>query len=242
LPVALAGGPATLLGLVKFRVLVYNVHGFRSGANDVAATVADARPDIALINECGSYRNLRRFADALEMRATSTPLPRLRRAARNAILVRRPWQVVASRTLTLPRAAKRAYPRAVLAAQLRGGNGTLLNVICVHLGLLPGEREAHAGRILDTVTQTAGPLLIGGDLNERPNQPAAVALGTRLWDTWIRVGPSTGETFPASEPEARIDYLFASEDLTALRAVVLGSRAAQSASDHLPLVVDLSTG
>ncbi|MEX0991856.1 MAG: endonuclease/exonuclease/phosphatase family protein [Actinomycetota bacterium] len=229
---------------MNIRVLVYNVHGFRSGADDVAAAVADARPDIALINECGSYRKLGRFAELMEMRATSTPLPRVRRAARNAILVRRPWKVAASRTVALPRGQKRAYPRALLAAQVHDeyGAGASLNVLCTHLGLLPGERAVHAGRILDTVAGTAGPLLIGGDLNERPGQPAAAAFGTRLWDTWIRVGPSTGETFPASAPEARIDYLFASEDLTPRRAVVLGSPAAKAASDHLPLVVDLANG
>ncbi len=230
---------------MKIRVLVYNVRGFRSGPGEVAAAVAETRPDIALINECGSYRKLGRFADLLDMRATSTPLPRFRRAPRNAILARRPLIVAESRTLALPPGGRRAYPRAALAARIReehGGPGDSLNVICVHLGLLPGERAEHARRVLETVAGASGPLLIGGDLNERPDEPAATALGGRLWDTWIRAGLSTGETFPAGDPEARIDYLFASDDVVVRRAVLLGSRAAKTASDHLPLVVDVSTG
>jgi endonuclease/exonuclease/phosphatase family metal-dependent hydrolase len=50
----------------------------------------------------------------------------------------------------------------------------------------------------------------------------------------------TGETFPATDPTARIDYLFVSQEWKVERALVPSVMPeARIASDHLPLVAEL---
>jgi endonuclease/exonuclease/phosphatase family metal-dependent hydrolase len=83
------------------------------------------------------------------------------------------------------------------------------------------------------------PIVIGGDLNEFPDGPAARILAGLGWDAWTRIGFSTGETYPASDPSARIDYLFTSREVRVERAMVPKSAMIRTASDHLPVVVDL---
>jgi len=65
-------------------------------------------------------------------------------------------------------------------------------------------------------------------------------LGERFWDAWLLGGDVTGETFPASDPTARIDYLFVSEELKVERVIVPSIMPeARVASDHLPVVAEL---
>jgi endonuclease/exonuclease/phosphatase family metal-dependent hydrolase len=49
-----------------------------------------------------------------------------------------------------------------------------------------------------------------------------------------------GETFPAEEPTARIDYLFVSEGVRVERAIVPPIPEVRTASDHRPLVAELT--
>ena len=44
------------------RVVTYNVRGFRDGRRRVAAVVRELAPDVLLLQETGSRRDLRRFA------------------------------------------------------------------------------------------------------------------------------------------------------------------------------------
>lgn len=225
---------------MKLRVVVYNVKGFRAGADAVANALVEYHPDLALINECGTRGKLRTFARRLGMVTVSGPLFFLLRVPRNALLVRPPWRVTEHRLHRFER-TERFYPRGALVAQI-GRAGERLTVLCVHLGLVPAERRRHAGELTDLARTLPEPLVIGGDFNDGPQGKAPAWVGERYWDAWIRVGEGTGETFPASDPTARIDYLFASEDVRFEQAAVLGSTAARTASDHVPLLVDLYIG
>ena len=85
-------------------------------------------------------------------------------------------------------------------------------------------------------------MVIGGDLNATPDERAMRWLADRYWDVWAAVAPrhaagGSGGTFPALDPSARIDYLFASAGLRVTSAGV-PVRAAE-ASDHLPVVAEL---
>ncbi len=61
----------------------------------------------------------------------------------------------------------------------------------------------------------------------------------RLRDAWLLAGDVDGDTYPAREPEARIDYLFVSPEVSALKVIVPPGPDARQASDHLPLVAEL---
>ena len=174
------------------------------------------------------------------MEYASGPLFPFARRVRNAVLVRPPWRIVTSRLHKFER-SKRFYPRGAFIAQA-GRAGHRLSVLCVHLGLSPGERDHHARELTDVTRGLPQPLVIGGDFNEGADGRAVSWIGERYWDVWIRVGEDTGETFPSSDPTARIDYLFVSEGVGVEKAVVLRRPGVQDASDHLPLVADVNLG
>lgn len=220
------------------RILVYNVKGFKAGAGTIAAVVREFEPDIALITECGTRRRLRKFAKRLGMKASHASLFPFRRVPRNAVLVRPPLRVTRHRMHRFGD-AKRLHPRGAFVAEIERGDDRHLTAMCVHLGLLPQERKRHAQELLELVKPIAGPLLIGGDFNDGPQGKAPAMIARNLWDVWLRVGESTGETFPSGGPEARIDYLFVSDDIRPLKAFVPVGEKFARASDHLPLIAEI---
>jgi endonuclease/exonuclease/phosphatase family metal-dependent hydrolase len=220
-------------------VLVYNVKGFRAGVGAVTDAVGEFRPDVALITECGSRRHLHRFARRLGMRASHESLFPLRRVPRNAVLVRKPLQVTRHRMVRFAD-SQRFHPRGALITTVTNPGGSEFTAVSIHLGLLPAERKRHAGELVDLLEGVRAPTILGGDLNDRPQGAAPALLSKVLWDVWLRVGESTGESFPSTGPKARIDYLFVSDDVRPLKALVPAGEAFAAASDHLPLIAELA--
>jgi len=224
---------------VRLRVVVYNVRGFRDGLENVAEVVRHFEPDVILLNETGPRRSLRRFAKALGMEAARDPWSPFRRRIKSAVLVRPPWRLLEHRLHRFADVRKALYPRGALVAHV-GRAGRRLWVHAIHLGLHPLERLHAAQELADLARGLDGPVLIGGDCNETPDGRATRFLGERFWDAWLLGGDVTGETFPASDPTARIDYLFVSEELKVERVIVPSVMPeARIASDHLPVVTEL---
>lgn len=223
---------------MDLRVVVYNVRGFRDEWRPAAAFLAELQPDVVLVNECGYGPSLRRFAGTLGTKPVSGPLSFLRRTPRNAVLVRPPWRVVAHRLHRFERSS-RFHPRGVLIAHI-GRSGFRLWALTLHLGLSPAERAGHARELTDLVRSLQGPVVMGGDLNEGPEGRAASWIGERFFDAWVGAGRGGGETFPGADPSARVDYLFTTEELRAVRAEVLGGPEIAGGSDHRPVVVELT--
>jgi endonuclease/exonuclease/phosphatase family metal-dependent hydrolase len=219
------------------RVLLYNVRGFRDGADLVARVVQHFSPDILLLNETGGRLRLRRFAKTVGMRAARDPWSPFRRRVKNAVLVRPPLRIIGRTLHRFPESA-RFYPRGALVAHV-GRSGFRMWAIAMHLGLRPRERIRHAKELMRIVRGLAGPVIAGGDLNETPSGRAVGYLTERLWDAWLLGGDVAGETFPAEEPTARIDYLFVSEGIRVERAIVPPMPDVREASDHRPVVAEL---
>lgn len=224
---------------MRFRVIVYNVRGFRDGLDRVVKVAAHFQPDLMLVNETGSRRRLRRFAERMNMRAATDPWSPFRRRVKNAVLVRPAWRIISRRLLRFGESRQRPYPRGALIAQV-GRAGLRVWTISVHLGLHPAERLSAVQELSDIVRGLTGPVLIGGDLNETPDRRAVRFLGERFWDAWLLGGDVAGETFPSTEPTARIDYLFVSEGVRVEGMIVPPGSDARLASDHLPVVAQLS--
>jgi endonuclease/exonuclease/phosphatase family metal-dependent hydrolase len=137
--------------------------------------------------------------------------------------------------------SQRFYPRGALIAEIEsdGSNTRAFAAIAVHLGLLPAERKRHAAELVALIASLEGPVVTGGDLNDVPTGKAPALVSRALWDVWLRVGESTGETFPSGGPEARIDYLFVSDDIRPVKALVPVGETFHEASDHLPIVAEI---
>jgi endonuclease/exonuclease/phosphatase family metal-dependent hydrolase len=215
---------------MRLRVMVWNVHGFRAGPKQIAAAVSDAAPDLLLLNETRYLGvHLRRFARGGGLEGASgtglwRPIP-------NAVLARRPWRVVDAGKITFRRSRK-TLRRGVLLT-IVGRAGVRVSAASVHLGLSGEERAEHVRELTDLLAGRE-PVVLGGDLNEGPEEPAARWIAGRYWDA----ARDAGRTFPSWEPRARIDYLFVSEGVAVERAWVGGERFARL-SDHLPVLADL---
>jgi endonuclease/exonuclease/phosphatase family metal-dependent hydrolase len=220
--------------------MVYNVHGFRDGYGRLVRLVGHLQPDLLLVNESGARRRLRRFARHLGMLVAADPWSPLRRRIKNAVLARPPWRIAAHRLHRFA-GAPGAFPRGALIARIEGPEARLW-AISVHLGLHPGERRRHADDLVGLADGLGGPVLIGGDLNERPDGRAVSLLRDRFGDAWSLAGDGPGETYPADEPVARIDYLLVSEGVAVERILVPPGPDAREASDHRPLVAELQLG
>jgi endonuclease/exonuclease/phosphatase family metal-dependent hydrolase len=223
---------------MRVRVLVYNVRGFRDGLGGVVDVVAQVKPDVALLNETGSRRALRRFARGVQMQAASDPWSPLARRVKDAVLVRPPWRFVDQRQHRFA-GTDRLYPRGVLLAHI-GQAGYRVWAASVHLGLRPVDRLHDAEELADLVRAHREPVVIGGDINELPDGRAVGFLSDRFWDAWLLGGDVAGATFPADDPTARIDYLFVSEGIRAERVLVPGGELVRTASDHRPVVAELT--
>jgi endonuclease/exonuclease/phosphatase family metal-dependent hydrolase len=222
---------------VRLRIAVYNVRGFRDGPDRVASVVRSFEPDVLLLNETGARWRLRRFADALGMTVAADPWSPLRRRAKDAVLAASPWRIAEHRQQRFSGSA-RFYPRAALFARLEG-DGVGLWVVATHLGLRPAERRSHVEQLLASVASLRGPVIVGGDTNERPDGRAMSELAAVLPDAWVAAGDGPGETIPAREPSARIDYVFASRDVVVHRVSVPQGSEVALASDHRPVVADV---
>ena len=220
------------------RVVVYNVRGFRDGFDRLVRLVGHFEPDVVLLNETGSRWRLGRFARALGMGLAHDPWSPFRRRVKDAVLVRPPWRIAEHRQERFE-GGPWLYPRGALIALLENGDARLC-AASTHLGLHPRERLADARVLAGLVRDVGTPVVIGGDLNERPDGGAVAYLAERYRDAWLLGGDVDGETFPADEPTTRIDYLFVSEGIVVERVIVPPGPDAREASDHRPVVAELT--
>ena len=173
------------------------------------------------------------------------------------------WPILDSATVDL--SYPRREPRACLRA-LVGHDELRLTTLNVHLGLGASERRYQLGRILealladyaaeqvrhhrqlpwlwrwrkvdvDKLATLREPLVLAGDFNDFPPGPVTRTLANRLTDVGARLAARA--TFPSRRPLLRLDRVYASRAVTVETAKVVRSPLLRSASDHLPVVVDL---
>ena len=214
------------------RVATWNVHDLRAGPSAIASAIRAEELDLVLLQESGSRAGLRDLGRILGWTVVADPRVFPRRRVRNAFLARPgATQMIRSRLVRFA-AGSPLRPRGALFAEL----DERWTAASVHLGLDGPERARHLAELRTLLEGSEQPIVIGADLNGRPEEPGPRSLGERLVDVWAAVGEGVGATFPASAPTARIDYLFVDRAVRPLRAWTAGG----SASDHLMVVADLA--
>lgn len=218
------------------RVMTYNLRGLREQVDALVDVVRAARPDVLAVQEpprglTGRAR-LRRFAARTGLRVavggggarTTALLVAPHRGVHGAAGLRLPWRVGLTR-------------RGVATARVDG-----VRVVVVHLGLRGDERAHHVDLVTRRLLHDADvPVLVAGDLNERPGGPSWQALGAvgdGLQDAAVVVAADV-PTYPADSPRVRIDAVLVDPRLPVLDARVPDEAAVGVASDHRPLVVDV---
>lgn len=118
-------------------------------------------------------------------------------------------------------------------------DGRTVRVCCVHMAAETAEsRIVQAKAITDLVDLTSSTLLMG-DLNAVPDSREVRHLNDYAVDVWEHCGSGPGHTFCSQQPWQRIDYLFASPDITVIDSSVV---PVERASDHLAVRATICVG
>lgn len=240
----------------SFRLMTYNVHRCvgvdrKLDVARVAAVIAEYEPDVVCLQEVDVGRartngvdQAETIAEILSMSSRFHPAMKIEEELYgDAILTHFPERLVKAGPLPYVRAPGNE-PRGALWIAVTLPDGTELNVINTHLGLVPREQRlqaaALAGREWVGDPRCRRPVVLVGDLNSPPNTRPYQRLALRLRD--VQRHPGLGRvvpTFPSSFPVLRIDHVFASADVRVKAVQAPAFPLARMASDHLPLVVDL---
>lgn len=220
------------------RVVSYNILGakFRRPLGEVVRAL---RPDVLVVNETPKIPLIwtwqcDRLARDWGMRRAAGG----RSAGSNMICVSDRVQVTSgsARRLRQPRFKPR---RGIVTVQGVFG-GVEFGVVGVHLSLI---RRSHPTEIAAALADGAllpGPLLMCGDLNERPNEPGWSDFRAAGLVDHAQPGPASN-TSTAAAPAKRIDALLVRGADVVRHEVPLfvGADLLARASDHLPVLAEV---
>jgi endonuclease/exonuclease/phosphatase family metal-dependent hydrolase len=122
--------------------------------------------------------------------------------------------------------------------------GNTLHIFNVHFGTRFFEQRRQVRRLLNEVIDTdsdlSGPRIVLGDFNEWIRGSITPKLTAHLHKANVRRNLRRSRTFPGAFPMFRLDNIYFERSLHLKRLYRHKSRAALVASDHLPLIADLS--
>ncbi len=149
----------------------------------------------------------------------------------NAILYRAPLTVLQQQAIEIPT----AEPRGAIAALFATDTGHTLQVVATHLSLLKKTRAQQIDFLARNICHPH-PTLIGGDLNEKAAEKWFI--NNALLNDYRLITP--GASFHSSRPILAFDRFIVDRALTVVDAYVHRCDLARKASDHLPVVINLS--
>ena len=234
------------------RVVTWNIAQNPRGTAMVAREIRALNPDIVCLQETTAPLGVRDQTDDL---LAFFPGWTSRRAREVTTLSRFPLLSSQSYAMPLPFRRKLLETRwnlprgeltvfnAHIATTARGAGrqGRSSNLflraasIARHAAGTAQTRAAHLPIIDAAISQSKTPFLLAGDFNNPPRGYFHRHLSARMSDAFAASGFGLGQTYPASFPLLRIDYLWLGPGLRAKRCFVPNSRA----SDHLPVVSDV---
>ncbi|WP_327298115.1 MULTISPECIES: endonuclease/exonuclease/phosphatase family protein [unclassified Streptomyces] len=228
-------------GSAVIRVLSYNIRSMRDDRAALTRVIRACDPDLVLIQEAPRFFRWRKAAARLAAGTDLVTLGGGAPAAGPLLLCSLRATVERSEDVLLPRTPG-LHQRGFATAVVRIG-GARLGVLNCHLSLQPAERHTQAGLLLDRLGSMDVPhAVVGGDLNDRPDGRSFRRLAAELQDCRA-VKPWGGEhTYPAADPDRRIDAVFATPEVEVLGCGVptdIPQADLRAASDHLPVLAAL---
>lgn len=236
--------------------MTYNIQSGHGNLEATAEAIRAEHPDVVALQEVDVHWAERsRFADQaailarrLGMTVRFAPIYRIPAAAAGspirefgvALLTRFP--VASWRNDTLTRLSTQdpnpvPSPAPGLLEATLDVRGTRVRVLNTHLDYRadPRVRRQQVLEMVVYVRATSEPTIVCGDLNATPDAPELAPLLAHLHDAWS-AGRGPGFTYPADAASKRIDYVLVSPQFNVVAASVPDTQA----SDHRPVIVDLS--
>jgi endonuclease/exonuclease/phosphatase family metal-dependent hydrolase len=233
---------------VDLRIVTYNIHrgrglDRRTRPERIAEVLQALNPDIIALQEViGPGRATAGHAEiigaALGMGWIMGPIRELRNHQfGNMILSRFPMWNHAQYDLSW----QTCEPRGTQRVAVDVGPGTL-QVYNAHLGTALLERRYQAARLAAWVhdRRTPGPKILLGDFNEWSRTLAGDILAERLQSIDIFQFLKRRRTYPGIFPLVHLDHIYYEGDIKVRDVSLPKTRLALLASDHLPLVADIT--
>ena len=235
----------------------YNVHGCMGmdgtiSVERIARVIARHHPDVIALQELDSGRSRSkgidqadRIAAYLEMKYHFHPVFFHQEGSYgNALLSRYPLEMVKMGTLPRQRDRNIYEPRGALWVSLEF-QGIPVHIINTHLSIWPKERMRQVMELLSRqwlgLQDQKGPLILCGDFNAMPGSLVYGALCARLKDSQNSLaGYRPYGTWFGRYPVTQIDHIFINSFLQVNSVFVSRTSLDKLASDHLPLITDLS--
>ncbi|WP_203687922.1 endonuclease/exonuclease/phosphatase family protein [Catellatospora coxensis] len=222
---------------MSVRVMSYNVHSLRDDLGALAAVVRGVAPDVLIVQEAPRrWRWRTKCADlaaSFGMYMAAGGMPSLGNVIMTSLRVRVLDQWCMRYPLTPGR-----HMRGACFARLQVPGQRPFVVVGSHLSTDDAERPTQAA-LLKPALALDDPVVVGLDLNETPDGGSWESLTDRLADAAALADQEDRHTFPTPNPTRRIDAILLDPRLELVRYQVLTSDAADRASDHYPLVVDI---
>ena len=233
------------------RVATYNIHrgrglDGRTRLERIAAVLASVDADIVALQEVVGASPLKpgqaaELGAALGMGWVMAPTRHLRTALfGNVVLTRFPVRHHVQYDLTWKTCEHRGVQRVDVALE-----DDTLHFYNVHLGTSLLERRHQAARLATLVhdKRVMGPKIVLGDFNEWARHLGATdVLAQRLQSIDLSKHLSRRRTYPGFFPILHLDHIYYEGKVEVLKVTLPRDRMALMASDHLPLVADLSIG
>lgn len=215
----------------RLRVATYNVHALKDDRAALQDVVRSIDPDVLVLQEVPRHplSSHRIAALAADLGLTWSGGSRGRTGV--AVMTSLRVQVQDAWRGGLP-VSRYGEPRGYAAVRVTLPGHQPLTVVGTHFGLSGKDRAAQLDRLLKVLGTLTGPLVVGGDVNERPGGPVWQRLGGGLAEV------PGGNTFPARAPDRRIDGLWHSPSLR-VEPVAVQADGVRRASDHRPVVADV---
>lgn len=226
---------------LRLRVMTYNLRfGELASLEELSGVIREQRPDLVALQEADRntardgvpHQHGRDFVTELGYRTGMMPL--YGKAIDYAgglygvgVLTSLPY--VGVRKALLPKGEPSEEQRVLLMAVLEAGAGDTIVFASTHFDhLRDGTQRMQARTVVGEAARSRWPLLVGGDLNAAAGAEAIriMSQGRMLCDTV--------PTFPARDPDVRLDYLFG---FPAARWELESTRVIDSQrSDHRPVL------
>jgi endonuclease/exonuclease/phosphatase family metal-dependent hydrolase len=232
----------------KMRIVTWNIRGglgmdgVRS-LDRIADTLREFNADVICLQEVhqrfpfgGMQNQPSKLARELEMNCAFSSAMRFYSGFGNVILSR--WPIRNVQVIDLPNRAERKRPglwfeRRILQYVQVSADGHDITLFNTHWSLDPLDRTAASEQISGLIAGIRGPVILCGDLNaSRDSIEVSNLSAAGLVDA---AGGTGDPTYPADHPRIRIDYIW-SRGFQVESVQTMSSHA----SDHFPVVVDLS--
>lgn len=216
----------------------------------IAEVIMQTNPDVVALQELDVSRprsrnahQARIIASLLRMTYHFHPALRIREEEYgDAILTRHPVRLIQARELPSP-GSRWLEPRGAIWVNVFA-EGVEWQIINTHFGLLRFERLCQARTLTGPEWLERAdpklPLAVCGDLNSRTGSPVHRIFRGKLTDVQTLSTRRPRATFSTSWPLICLDYILVNEGVGVTAVDVIDTPATRLASDHFPLVADLT--